>query len=64
MAGATGKTGSSGGGASNAALQDDEDTLNRKWRGKHFRDWAATRKSKRQHGSLIVYDKSPAPPKK
>ena len=64
MAGAA-KSGKGGGGqASNADLQDDEDTMNRIWRGKHFRDWAMARKEKRQIGTPIVYDKSPAPPKK
>jgi hypothetical protein len=45
-------------------LQDDEDVMNRVWRGKHFREWAAKKKEKRQVGPCIVYDKSPAPPKK
>lgn len=57
-----GKGGSSG--ATNADLQDDEDTMNRMYRKKIFGDWKATRTPKRQHGPLIIYDKSPAPPKK
>jgi len=66
MAG-SGKGGSKGGSngqASNADLQDDEDKLNRIYRGNYFRDWAKKRKEKTQRGPLIFYDKSPAPPKK
>lgn len=60
--GGKGKGGS--GGATNADLQDDEDTMNRMYRKKIFGDWKATRTPKRQHGPLIIYDKSPAPPKR
>ena len=60
--GGKGKGGSSG--ATNADLQDDEDTMNRMYRKKIFGDWKATRTPKRQHGPLIIYDKSPAPPKR
>lgn len=65
MPGSGGKGGKSGGGqASNADLQDDEDVMNRLYRKKVFGDWAKTRTPKRQHGPLIVYDKSPDPPRK
>ena len=60
--GGKGKGGS--GGATNADLQDDEDTMNRMYRRKIFGDWKATRTPKRQHGPMIIYDKSPAPPKR
>jgi hypothetical protein len=64
----SGKAGSgksAGGMASNADLQDDEDTMNR-FRGPFFREWARRKREqdKRQHGPLIVYDKSPAPPRR
>jgi len=53
-----GKTG--GGHASNAALHDDEDLMNRT-----FRSWASRRKRKKAvRGSLVNYDKSPMPPKR
>lgn len=58
-----GKSGSSGH-ATNADLQDDEDVMNRLYRRKIFGDWVESKKPKRQHGPLIVYDKSPAPPRK
>lgn len=58
-----GKGGTSGQ-ASNADLQDDEDVMNRLYRKKIFGDWKELRTPKRQHGPLIVYDKSPDPPNK
>lgn len=63
---ASGKSsrGGSSGHATNADLQDDEDIMNREFRAKYFRDWAKVKREKRQIGPLIVYDKSPAPPKK
>jgi hypothetical protein len=60
----SGGKGGKGGQASNADLQDDEDVMNRLYRKKIFGDWKATRTPKRQHGPMIFYDKSPAPPKK
>ena len=62
--GGKGGKGGSSGQASNAALQDDEDVLNREWKGKHFREWASAVKKKRQQGPMVIYDKSPYPPKK
>lgn len=65
MAGSGGKgKGGSTGQASNADLQDDEDVMDRLYRKKIFGDWKKTRRPRDQHGPLIVYDKSPAPPKK
>jgi hypothetical protein len=61
-AGKGGKGGSSG--ATNADLQDDEDMFNNLWKSNHFRDWAKKYREKRTIGTPIVYDKSPAPPKK
>jgi hypothetical protein len=64
MAGKGGGKGGSSGQASNADLQDDEDVMNRMWRGKHFRDWAKMRRGTARPGMPINYDKSPMPPKK
>lgn len=60
--GKSAKGGSSG--AHNAALDDDEDVMNRLYRKKIFGDWKRTRKPSRQHGPIIEYSRSPAPPKK
>lgn len=54
-------SGGKGGKATNADLQDDEDVM---YRRKIFGDWKATKKEKRQIGPMIIYSKSPAPPKK
>ena len=63
-AGKGGGKGGSTGQASNADLQDDEDVMNRMWRGKHFREWAKKKKDMARSGMPIHYDKSPVPPKK
>lgn len=63
MPSAGGKGG--GGQATNADLQADEDIMNRiAFRGKYFREWAAKKREKRQAGPMIIYSKSPAPPRK
>lgn len=38
--------------------------MNRVWRGKHFREWAKSKREKRPIGTPILYDKSPPPPPK
>ena len=63
MPGAKGGSGKPGGSghASPAAINDDEDLMNKmSRRGKNFRTWAA----KRKRAGVINYDRSPAPPKR
>ena len=63
MGKATSGPGSSGK-ASNAALQDDEDVMNRMARrGRVFREWASKRKKGKLHGSASAFDypNSPKP---
>jgi hypothetical protein len=61
-----GKGGGKGGGqATNADLQDDEDTMNRMYRRKQFSEFF--KKKKRDEataGVPINYSKSPAPPRR
>lgn len=62
MAGGGGKGG--GGQATNAALQSDEDIMNRMYRRGYFRAWAKAERMVKRDKVFVNYDKSPAPPKK
>ncbi len=59
MAGGAGKGGS---GHSNAALNSDEDIMNRLRR--NFKSWAGGRHQNRRSNVVINYDKSPKPKNK
>lgn len=57
-----GAKGGRGGQATNADLQDDEDILNRTFRGDRFREWAKKKKMElAKVGPFINYSKSNMP---
>ena len=56
--------GKSGGAATNAALQSDEDIMNRIYRRGYFREWASKERTQKRDKVFVNYEKSPAPPKK